>query len=460
MKVTRSVVVGSLLLLFSAQTAAAQSFFSNFLKPEFMVPVSDFPPTSGGDLTGNYMYVPIPLMGNGELLILGEFPRARLFSITAYDDHGSIVASLNDQQIQPYGSSQNPFAPGGPAGADDMLYAVTVRFGTAMALNPWQQCATPFPVHGNILDVRSRHTAGAFYSSQQSGYVASVPGIGTVAHDDATPNTATHVILRFYDLKPPAASSQFDLRRPVVWVRASSTGCAVQVATAGQRLPASSWFLLENVLQFSQVFGHTQHEIDLGDETPFGPDIAGDVTWAGQKEYLPGRASGRYVVGDLDIDASGFSSTGAALNAQGKVMLLQFRRPAEPDQVRYWSITLETASGSSVASIKDSSVVVDSNGYANIVVSFGTPLPPHVTAANGYTPIVLSPLNPSRAVLRHSLPAAGFTCTTDSVPYRTAEYHSEGGYMGEFAPVVTFPVADTLPTAAVPLVQSGSCQLQ
>jgi hypothetical protein len=459
MSVTRSVLVGSFLLMFSAQTAAAQSFFSNFLKPEYMVPVSDFPAASGGDLTGVYMYVPIPLLGNGELLIVGEFPRARLFSITAYDDHGGIVSTLHDQTIQPYGTSQNPFAPGGPADAEDMLYAVTVRFGAPMALNPWTQCATPFPVHGNVLDARSRHTAGGFYSSQQSNFTAEVPGLGTVTHDNTTTNTATHVILRFYDLKPPAPTSQFDLRRPWVWVRASNTGCAPPLTTAGQRLSPSNWFSLDSVLQFNQVFGHVEHEIALGEWAPYGLEIAGDVTWAGQKEFLPGRATGRNVSGALGIDPAGFPTTGAALNAQGRVMLLQFRRPTTPAQLRYWSLTFESATGTSLATIKDSSLVADSNGYTNLVVSFGTPLPSYVTAANGYTSMVLSPLNVDRAVLRNFLPAEGFTCTTDFVPYRTAEYHAAGGYMGEYAPVVTYPLASTLPATAVPLAQSGTCEL-
>jgi hypothetical protein len=452
-----------------AAPASAQNFFNSYLKPEYLVPVGDFPSTSGGDRNVNYYQIQIPALANGELLLLGEFPRARYFSITAYDDHGAVLGELNDKDIVPYGSSANPFAVGGPAGAEDILYAVSVQLGKA-ASSPLSQCATPLDVHRNVLDASNRHTAGTFYSSQQSGFSANVAGYGSVVHDDTLANTGAFLLIRTYLRQPPTAASQFDLRKPLVWVRQASTGCAAQIAPAGQSLPISQWFSLSSVLHLDQVYAHQQHEVDLGVSDPYGPDPLGESPWFGREEYLPGQAVGRYLSTVPPIDATSFGTTAAALNAQGRVLEMQFRLPQLPchtspscgftgtEQLRYWSVTFEDATGVSLGTMSELSLAPDPNGYVTLVVSFGTPLPAAVNAANGYS-VITTPVMPFyRLVMRNYLPAATFFCSTNNVPFRTAEYNPNGGYMGEYAPVISMPIAAGLPQTAQPLVQADSCQ--
>ena len=48
--------------LVSAPQASAQSFFTNYLKPEYLVPVGDFPSTSGGDRNLVYYQVQTPIL--------------------------------------------------------------------------------------------------------------------------------------------------------------------------------------------------------------------------------------------------------------------------------------------------------------------------------------------------------------------------------------------------------------
>lgn len=467
----RVALISCIALVTSVWSASAQSFFDNYLKPQFLVPVLDFPATSGGDGNLTYYQIQIPALPNGELLILGEFPRARYFSITAYDDHGAVVGVLNDRDIRAYGTTANPWVPGGPAGAEDLLYAVSVKLG-GPASTPQPGCATPLDVHENMLDLTKRHTAGTFYSAQQSGFSATVTGYGNVTHADAPTNTGGFLLIRSYMREAPAASSRFDLRKPLVWVRHVATGCAVQLAPTGQYLAPSQWFSLSSVLKLDQAYAHLQHEIDLGTTTPHGPDPASESTWYGREEYLPGQAVGRYLATVPPIDTTGFTSTGAALNAQGRVLQMQFRLPQLPchtspscgltgaEELRYWSLTFETATGMSLATASELNLTPDANGYVTMVVSFGTPLPAHVSAANGYSPIVTSPLAFQRLVMRNYLRAQTFTCTTDNVPFRTAEFEPSGGYMGEYAPLVSMPIASTLPTTPAPIQQTGSCQLQ
>ena len=439
----------------------AQSFFDRFLKPEYLVPVSEFPAQSGGDLLLTYYQIPMPSVGNGELLIVGEFPRSRYFSITAYDDHGAVIGKLDDFQIRTYGSTPHPYVPGGPTGAEDVYYAVTVRIGAPSAPAPNAQCQTPLSVTENLLDATVRHTTTSFYSSQQSNYQTVVPNVGSVTHDDGPKTTGTFLLIRSYITSSPLPSSTMELRKPLVWVRAASTGCAVQIAPVGQSLPASSWFSLNSVLHLNQVHGHIQHEADLGTQAPFGPDPRGSG-WMGREEYIPGGAVGRYLTTSVPLDPP-------LLQAQGRVLQLQFREPTMPctnpipcpltgaEALRYWSLTFEDSTGRSLGSLSDVSLLPNANGYVTAVVSLGTTLPPHVTPANGYSPIVGSLPTAYRLVMRNYLPSSVFQCSTDSVPPRTAEYHSGGGYMGEYAPVITFPLASALPATAQPVNLNEPC---
>jgi hypothetical protein len=119
-------------------TAAAQSpdpgkdFFGNFISRLYYMPIYPLDGQQfGGDLTALYDQAYIVNRANRELLIVGEYPRARFFSITLYDDHGAVIATLHDTQINPLspGKHLNPYRIGGPAGAEDILYAVRVRLG-------------------------------------------------------------------------------------------------------------------------------------------------------------------------------------------------------------------------------------------------------------------------------------------------------------------------------------------
>jgi hypothetical protein len=449
-------------VMLTSRPLVAQSFFDTFLKPEYLLPVTEFPAASGGDLNLVYYQVQLPRFTNGEVLVVGEFPRARYFSITAYDDHGAVIAKIDDKDIVPYGAPANPFAVGGPTGAEDILYAATLRLGEGLATGALPQCAPPLPVHANVLDGRSRHTAGTFYSGEQSGFTTTVASFGEVTHVDAASNSGVFLLIRSYLRQAPAPGSQFDLRKPLVWIRSSVNGCAAQLAPAGQYLPPAQWYSLHSILKLDQVYGHVQREIDLGTTAPYGADPLGSSPWFGREEYLPGQAVGRYLSTMLPIDPP-------TMNAQGRILQMQFRLPALPcrtsipcaltgnEQLRYWSITFEDAAGRSLATMSEFSLVPDVNGYVTVAMSFGTPLPAHVTSASGYSRIVVPAIPVARLVMRNYLSSESFSCTTENVPIRTAEYHPAGGYMGEYAPVVTFPTAASLPGTAAPLVQPNSC---
>ena len=146
----------------------------------------------------------------------------------------------------------------------------------------------------------------------------------------------------------------------------------------------------------------------------------------------------------------------ATLNANNKVVRMRFRLPQVPcdesvcaidgsEQMRYWGLSYVDLNP-------------DPEGYVTLIITFGTPLPAHVTAENGYS-VVSLPVSDIRLVtLRNILPAADFACAIDNVPYNSNEHNASGGYMGEYVPFVDFPFVSLLPTAASPYVQPDSCQ--
>ena len=155
-------------------------------------------------------------------------------------------------------------------------------------------------------------------------------------------------------------------------------------------------------------------------------------------------------------------------------MRMQFRLPTTPptpctngcsrsgsEQMRYMSVSFQAGTGTTLISVADSAFTQDSNGYVTLIVGTGAAIPSWITPANGYTVLDLS-TNPNLSslksiMIRNLLPAATFNCSGAFVPFRTAEHTPAGGLMGEYAPVVDYPIATSLPPAATPLVQANTC---
>ena len=467
-------------------TAAAQTpdpskdFFGNYLTPPYFMPVSALDGQQfGGDLTAVYDQAYIANRANRELLIVGEYPRARFFSITLYDDHGAVIATLHDSQINPLRPSTqvNPYRPGGPAGAEDILYAVRVRLGDGLVTTPAAGCGFPtdFDAASNLLDGRFRHTAGTRYSPDMSNFTATSPdGTVTVAHDDASANKSVAIVVRRYLEDKSGGTGAFDLTRPVVFVRNTTSGCALNVWTlAGLSqpdpaawLPPSAWFNFHTTADAAQIAAHTQHAKDAPIRTPSGLDPNNRFAWYGGPEYI---LTTNPHTGYLS-SAVPEAGKPATLNSRNKVMRMRFRLPTMPcharscpltgtEEMRYWGLSFVEGERTVTASVSDLDLNPDANGYVTLILSFGTVLPPHVTAANGYSIVALPAGDPRLVTLRNILPAPNFPCSIDNVPFKTNEHNANGGYMGQYVPFVDFPFASQLPPTAVPFVQAGNCEL-
>lgn len=453
-----------------------RSFLGNFLAPAYYVPIYPLDARAlGGDLTATYDQACIRNWPDLELLLVGEFPRARFFSITVYDDHGALLGTVHDAELEPLRPDQaNPYRAGGPADSEDVLYALRIRLGGGFVESPLAGCGlTGLDATSNVLDARDRHTAGTLYSPAQSLFsVTSRDGTGTIVHDDSTANAGTFILVRRYLEASDAGKGAFDLTRPLVFVRSAATGCALNLWDLVGRpqpgptvpLPASAWYAYDNTMNATQVDAHLLHAAATTPATPDGLDPGNRLAWFAGPEYVLATNPHTGYLGAA-VSADGQPST---LNANGRVMRMRFRLPAMPcgervcaltglEGLRYWGLSFINASRTVVASLSDLDLRPDADGYVTLILSFGTSLPAHVHAANGYSVAHLPATSLHQVTLRNILPSATFACALDQVPFASSEHTAAGGYMGEYVPYVDFPIAAGLPASASPHVQTGNC---
>ncbi len=125
------------------------------------------------------------------------------------------------------------------------------------------------------------------------------------------------------------------------------------------------------------------------------------------------------------------------------------------------SVYFKVLGGNTLASIADKDFTTDPNGYATLIVGTGATIPAWIAPQNGYTFLDLTALEGYEQTnlldLRHIIPAAGFNCAAQYVPYLTSVDTPSGSLSGDYTPVVDYPVAATLPQEAAPLVGPSAC---
>ena len=222
-------------------------------------------------------------------------------------------------------------------------------------------------------------------------------------------------------------------------------------------------------LATSQIQSHDFYENQYLPKLCFGTDPQNSVTWERPAEYVPGaNPDSGYATGLLPVNLP------TALAAAGKVMRVRFRIATSPptpctdgcsrsgaEQMRYTSLSFASPGGVTLASVADSSFTQDSNGYVTLIAGTGAAIPSWVKPANGYTFLDLTSIPNYQKLyllsIRNILPNTTFNCSTEILPYHTLEHTPAGGLMGEFLPVVDYPLAANLPAVAPPLVQTNSC---
>jgi sugar lactone lactonase YvrE len=324
-----------------------------------------------------------------------------------------------------------------------------------------------FNVDVNGLDATHRHQGmnwntdpGVFQPPQDFPlHIVDTPG-------HTNPSFAGYVTVRAYDIStanPPPG--------PNLIVRDVASGCAYPAAYVRQTLQVvapnrntgMSW------LNNPQEQSHSNYDDKYLAPLCYGTDPRNVLSWARGVEYVPGgNPYSNYLKANLP---PGLSDT---LAAAGEVMRFRLRIPVTPptpctngcsrsgnEQMRYMSLSFLIPNSASIASLEDSAFTQDANGYATLIVGTGAAIPSWITPANGYTFLDMKALSGyetlQQMVLRNIEPSSTFACSGQTVPYNTTVYTPQGSLMGDYLPVVDYPLAATLPPVASALVGPNAC---
>ena len=401
-----------------------------------------------------------------QLVMVGSFPNARFFSVSAYDDHYQLSQAIADYSIVPLTSAYiNPYQPGVPW-TPGQMYAVPLGFeGT-----PGQQetgCQmNDYNASVNALDGSLRHQGmnwntdpGVFqrYPTQPL-HVVDTP-------QHTNPPRAGYVMIRAYvdgtAGDPPDA--------PSVIVRDVATGCAYPAAYALNTLQVISQGDQGNWMDQVQLSAHSQYDENYLPWLCYATDSRNQVIWQrnGQAVKLPD-TFGTYLKALFPDDLP------ATLAAAGEVMRIRLRVPTVPptpctngcsrsgtEQVRYTSLSLYGTTGSTLASVGDYQLTEDSNGYATLIIGTGATVPPWITTANGYSFLDLTQASGYQTLanieMRTILSSPTFACSSVNVPFKTTPWTPQGSMMGDYLPVIDYPLASTLPLVTSELIGPSAC---
>ncbi len=481
------IAIAALLLLSFASIVSAQitdcsnlpppdprkNFFDNFMNPCYVVRPT-LAPGSGRNMTdfdqlyGGFFYRVNP---NYELIVIGEFPRARIFSITLDDSHYVTQSWYTDKQLKPLSAAYvNPYAPG-VAFKEDQLYTVAVQFGGkepgATAIPPG--CGLGgIDIHQNPLDATKRH-AGMSWNGDPRMPAAYPP------HDDVGPNKGGMLTVRQYLRGVDLGTLR--LATPVVITRDLRTGCAVPAAQAVASDPTA--VTADQVMTWDETIAATwvdiaqikSHEVYRGVQPAQCYALTpSPALWFRPPEYVPlPNPDAAYLLTRINPQlVSWLVQNEAFMRIRFKLPLIA-SLPCDgctltgTEQLRYFNLSFYDSHRNTLASLGDFEIVRDPNGYATVLVGFGAAPPAIVTAANFYTYVDLSAsagfTDLAELGIRTILPAADFTCSAAAVASFTSEDNSLQGFMGEYAPVVDFLRASGIPTIAGAFDHPTSCGL-
>jgi len=422
-----------------------------------------------GDLNAVYYQMFFKVDPRYELILMGDFPNTRYFSISLNDAHSALSQSILDKNIVPLTAEYiNPYLPGVSYVAGQE-YAVPISFGGTPGKMETGCKMTGYNVSVNGLDATQRHpgmdwNSDAALFQQKPSYVYHV--VDTPQHTN--PNTAGLIMVRAYMDESTADGST----HPSLIVRDVASGCAYPAAYALSSLQVVTVTNTEGLpwLDKQQDAGHKNYEASYLPKLCDASRPSSDsLRWWRQPEFVPiSNPDAAYIVANVPPGLP------ATLATAQEAMRIRVRIPNTPqtpctngcsrsgdEQMRYMSLTFSEPSGTAMVSLADTAFTKDPNGYATLIVGTGATIPAWITPANGYTFLDLTTKQGyqqfSLLTMRHIIPGTGFNCAGQFVPYRTGVDTPAGSLLGDYTPVVDYPAAASLPETASPLVGPSAC---
>lgn len=456
---------------FNGNQFPAGDFFANFNNPCYTIGLATgYGSIEYGDTNAVYYQIYFQVDPRYQLILLGDFPNTRYFSVSLNDAHSALSGSILDTSIVPLTSHYiNPYMPGVSYLAGQQ-YAVPINFGGTPGKLQTGCKMNGYNVDVNGLDATQRHP-GMDWNSD-NGFFNAFPGMGNHVVDTpqhTNPNTAGLIMVRAYvnDSEGDPTTS------PQIIVRDVASGCAYPAAYALNTLQivAQSSAGGGGWLDSSQYYGHHTYETSyLPKLCDASPVSSNKLRWSREPEYVPAtNPNAAYIVAGVNPGLP------ANLAAAGEVMRIRLRIPTTPptpctdgcsrtgnEEMRYMSLSFVDG-GLTMTSLADTAFTKDSNGYATLIVGTGAAIPSWITPANGYTFVDLTTFSGyqqlSLLALRNIIPNDTFKCTGQLVPYRTAVDMPLGSLLGDYTPIVDYPTAASLPKKTSPLTVPSACGL-
>jgi hypothetical protein len=425
--------------------------------------------SSGGDSNATYTQVFYQVNPAYQLIVLGTFPNARFMSVSLYDGHSTLLASLNDYQLPPLSSSMiNPYVPGNTYTTGQM-YGLTVSFGGGPVQTVAPGCSTSSSNIGlNVFNAAEIHQGFSWNGA---------PGLpaGFPAHESGANTGGTIMVREYMGISTEPA--------PVVIVRQLSNGCALPLAQAEsmniisttQNLTNSPW-LNQPQIQAHHVYYSTA---TLSPTECYPNDPENQIQWVRSSDWV-GRNNSAAAYASAILPPATLQS----LFAGQTFIRIQFPLPTTPtipcanpgctltglEQVRYLSVellnalpssTTSTGSSTTLVALDDAQFVLDPNRNVTLIVGLGGTPPAEVNPSNYYTYLDLTKtagyITFNAILVRTILPNSLFDCSTFNIPSYTMEYNPGGGFMGSYVPTVDFPGASQLTGLPIPPVRPNTC---
>lgn len=440
-------------------------FFTNFLNACYTIPLAPAGQTKT-DVNDTFWPFYYKVNPRYQLIIVGNFPNARFFSVSAYDDHYQLSQAILDTNIVPLTSAYtNPYVPGVPY-APGQMYAVPLGFEGTPGTQETGCQTNGYNVGVNALDGSLRHQ-GMNWNTDPGVYTEypTQPPHVVDTPQHTNPPRAGYVMIRAYvdgTADDPQAA-------PSVIVRDVVTGCAYPAAYALNTLQVISLNSQGNWMDQAQLNGHLQYDNNYLPWLCYATDTRNQVVFQrdGQAIKLP-NTFGTYTRANFP------NNLPATLAAAGEVIRVRLRVPIVPptpctngcsrsgnEQVRYMGLSFYGTSGGTLASIGDYQLTQDANGYATLILGTGAAIPSWVTPANGYSFVDLTQVSGyqelSDVQIRNILSSPTFACSSTNVPFKTTPWTPQGSMMGDYLPVIDYPLASSLPLVTSELIGPSAC---
>lgn len=321
---------------------------------------------------------PLAPSSSTEVIISGQYPSARYFSLHVYNDTGEALGSIYDQEIEPDPGSANPFQ-AKPHKVAGRSYHVTIRFEP--------KPADPAP--------------NTFYTGEPSASPAAL------------------LVYRVYvptDTSDPTGGAPY----PQVTLATSEGTPLVEDAACSVTPPSFGSTLWETFAESSLPDG-------LINYTP--ADATNPPQWSRAFGSRLGNQQNAYLTTDIS-------------SSYGQLVVFHAHAPTFPNtvegvpvyarrQLRYWSFCTYDPEGEVLVGCEPDYLSAIRGGQYTFVVSNTANRPANATAANGVTWVPLGAQPAAQIVFRNMLPAANFPYAAESI---TSATQSAKSIMGPYYP--------------------------